>query len=364
MGVPFDEKELEVVSVIPGSPRCPEIQVFDYPVSQKQAVHDSFVGKPDWVLTMHEVQTFIPRIVPDNVCRGMIRDANPFDPVKEAGGKDMFGVEWVYVPIANGSMEKEGVSHYFDDANDWKDVLVFPDVDSWDWEGCKKENEGFLNHDMAICSWLYTGWFERLISFMGFEDAAVALLDEDQEDAIKELMLALSEVYCKIIEHLVKDFGVDVFYIHDDWGSQAAPFFSADVARELFVPAMKLVTDKCHELGAIAEFHSCGNHGLVQIENIIAAGWDCWRPQPMNDIVTLWDNYGDQITLAPLCDPLPADATEQQMIDAADAWVERYCTTPGKSVYWNMASQMCLQPAFRRELYKASREAYACWDNK
>ena len=361
MGIPFDERELKVKRVVPETKRCPEIQVFDYPVSERQAVHDMVDGSPEWVLTMHECQTFIPRIVPDNVCRGMIRDSLPFDPASEAGGKDMFGVEWVYVPAVGGSMEKEGGSFLLEDVNEWESVLSFPDIDSWGWEEASEQNKDYLNHDMAICTWLYTGWFERLISFMGFEEAAVALLDEDQEDAIKELMMALSGTYCDIIEHMVKYFGVDLFYIHDDWGSQAAAFFSADVARELFVPAMKRVTDKCHELGAIAELHSCGNHGSVQIENIIEAGWDLWRPQPMNNIEALWDEYGDRITLAPVFEPLEEEAPDKRAVEAIDAWVQKYCTTPGKSACWNMACQRSLTKAVRRELYVASRKAYAAW---
>jgi len=170
------------------------------------------------VLTMHEIQTFNPSVIPENVARGFVSENKPFKAAEEAGGKDMFGVEWVYEASVGGSMEKPGEPFMLEDVNDWKEKLVFPDVDSWDWAGSVELNKGFLKPDMAVQSWLFTGWFERLISFMGFEEAAVALLDEDQEDAIKELMFALSDVYCKIVEHLVKDYGVTMFYVHDDWG--------------------------------------------------------------------------------------------------------------------------------------------------
>lgn len=362
MYIPFDEKELEVRAVIPAIPDfAPEFKYLNYPLTGREAIFNTIVKKePSYVLSMNEIYRFFPNIVPDNIARGNVAEAAPFNPVTDGGGKDMFGVEWVYIPVAMGSMEVEGV-HLLEDVNDWKDVIVFPDLDSWDWEGCLERNREYLKTDKAIWTCIFTGWFERLISFMGFEGAAIAVIDEDQTDAIKELMMALSDTYCDFIERFVKWFGVDYFFIHDDWGSQMASFFNADVARELFVPAMKKVTDKCHELGVIAEFHSCGNHGAVQIENIIAAGWDIWRPQGMNPIGEMWEKYGDKIVLSPVLDLPCENPTKEQEIAAARVFVDRYCNTPGKPVVWCQNKQILLTDVVAHEVYIASREAYNKW---
>ena len=82
---------------------------------------------------MHEFIEFIPTCVPDNIARGQIWEAQPFDPFTEAGGKDVFGVGWMSVPAAMGSTEREDVPHLMDDANDWRGVITFPDADSWPW---------------------------------------------------------------------------------------------------------------------------------------------------------------------------------------------------------------------------------------
>ena len=361
MSIPFDEKELETSEIVPATSKTIEFHHFTYPKSQRQGYIDMLNKRPTWVISGYEVQRFYPRVFPENVARGMVAEAAPFDAKTEAGGLDMFGIEWVYMPEAGGSMEVEG-KYIMDDVNDWKDVVTFPDVDSWDWEGSAQLNKDYINDDKFIQPWMYTGWFERLISFMGFEEAAVALLDEDQEDAIKELMSAISDVYINIIDHFVKYYShVDSFLIHDDWGSQAAPFFSPEVAKELFVPAMKKVTDHCHKLGLTAELHSCGNHGTQQIENIIAAGWDAWMPQKLNDIDALWQEYGDKILLCPKLPQNMKELSEEQQIAAADEWVEKYCTTPGKPVFVSMYDKSLLLPAFSKELYIASRKAYAAW---
>ena len=54
----------------------------------------------------------------------------------------MFGVNWIFDEAANGSMVVPG-SPILEDANDWKEVIKFPDVDSWDWEGSAKKNGCF-----------------------------------------------------------------------------------------------------------------------------------------------------------------------------------------------------------------------------
>ena len=362
MGIPFDEAELEVVETIPATAKEPEFEVFSYPVSEREAHLGMLAGHPTWVLTGNEVQKFYPSVIPDNIARGFVVENGAFDPVTDAGGPDMFGIEWVYEPTARGSMENPDVEPPLEDVNDWRDVITFPDVDAWDWDGSAERNRGLIRDDKVILPWIFTGWFERLISFMGFENAAMALLDEDQRDALVELMDAISDTYIDIIDHFVKHYDhVDGIFIHDDWGSQQAPLFSASVAEEVLVPAMRKVTDHAHDLGLFAEFHSCGNHGAQQIGNIVAAGWDAWMPQSMNDIDALWQEWGDKIMLSPRIAPNAAELTEDELIAAVDRFVERYCTTPGKPVYLHLDDKRAQTPAARRELYVKSREAYAAW---
>ena len=360
MAIPFSEEELMVTEVIPEA-KNPRFEHYAYPITPREEFLRTYSGNPEWLFTGYEIQPFHPSVVPDNVARGFVCESGSFDPLVQAGGKDMFGIEWTYIPAVGGSMEAEGM-HLFDNANDWKSALVFPDVDSWDWEGSAKRNEKFIKQNMGIQPWIFTGWFERLISFMGFEDAAVSLLDEDQEDALKELMMALTDTYINIIDHFVKYYEhVDGIFVHDDWCSQVAPFFSKDVAEEFFVPAMRKLTDHCHSLGLNAELHSCGCHGSVQIENIIAAGWDAWMPQPLNDIESLWEQYGDRILLSPVLGIDLKTMSEEEQITAVDRSVERFCTTPGKSVCLNIVDRSILTPLIRRELYVKSRQAYSKW---
>ena len=215
----------------------------------------------------------------------------------------MFGIEWVYVPVAGGSMVKPG-NPLLKDANEWKEKLVWPDIDSWDWESSAK-NINLSSSDQFNMAWFLNGWFERLISFMDFDNAVVALIDEDQKDAVKELFDRLSDLYIRIIDKYLEYFpGIDGFCIHDDWGAQKDTFFSPDTAMEMIVPAMKKVTDYLHSKGLIAELHSCGMLEK-QVPSIIAAGWDTWTPQAMNDTQKIYELYGDQIIIGVRINSLP-----------------------------------------------------------
>ena len=257
MSIPFDKNELCVVDIAPGDMRNPTIEEYNYPVSKRVALRAAVEGKPVWLPDRFETQEFSPRILPDNVVRGMVCDGEPFDKNADAGGTDMFGVEWVYVPVAGGSMEKPGNSYLLENVNDWKRIISFPNIYDWDWNVAAIANKNYIDSNRSVQVTILSGWFERLISFMGFENAATSLLDEDQIDSVKELMLALTDLYIDIVDSIVKYFpDVDNFLCHDDWGSQVAPFFSKDIAANIFVPAMKKLTDHIHKIGCYAVLHS------------------------------------------------------------------------------------------------------------
>ena len=61
----------------------------------------------------------------------------------------------------------------------------------------------------------------------------MAMIDEDQQDAVKDLYDKLADMYIKMIGHYIDQLGVQEVMFHDDWGSQRAPFFSLDVCREM-----------------------------------------------------------------------------------------------------------------------------------
>ena len=358
MGIQFDENELKVKTTARGF-RNSMVPVFSYPISMREGWKRAILDKkPVWIGTGVEVFNFYPDIIPDNRARGFVVDNGINVSDEEKGGQDMFGIHWTYVPTVGGSMETPGYDPLFEDANDWKEAVVFPDIDAWDWEGCAERNKEFLNNGYFNYLPLLNGFgFERLISFMGFENAAMALLDEDQEDALKELLDKLSDLYCEIVKKCCHYFDIDGFLIHDDWGSQRSPFFNFQIGKEFFVPNMKKVTDCIHSLGKVAELHSCGNNEL-QVENFIAGGWDVWGPMAnINDTRMLFEKYGDKIIIGVKPDPYdPENDTEEEIRASARRFAEYALSNPSKTCIVNRYFTPLLNGVYAEELYRASRE--------
>ena len=291
----FSENEMVIKGRIQDWSDYPAVPIYDTPISLREGFKAVYKKEMVWLPTIAEFQYFCPSCIPDVVARGAVMEGREY-PEELYGGPDMFGIPWEYEKMVGGSMVQRGYT-LFDDANDWKEKVIFPDINAWDWEKSAKLNEKYLASGRAnILRFFSGGWFERLISFMGFEDAAVAIIDEEQKNAVIALFEKVKELHCKIVDKCCEYYDIDGFNVHDDWGSQKNPFFSNETAEEMIVPYMKMLTDHIHSKGMIADLHSCGSLGS-QIENIVKAGWDSWAPQTMNPIEEYYKMYGDRIVL-------------------------------------------------------------------
>lgn len=348
--IPFSEDELQIVGryMVAGNPKGKA--KLNTPISAKENILAFLRNETPCWMPDGDMITITPDILPDNVARGFVQEANPTD---RKGGPDLFGVEWDYIPEVGGSMVRPG-SPVLEDANDWKKVIKFPDIEAMDWEGCAKRNAEYLG-DGSDPVWTvqFSGMFERLISFMDFEQAAVALIDEDQKDAVCELFDALTDLYIKIIDKSVEYFHITGYLFHDDWGSQQAPFFSKATFREIIAPRIRRLVDHCHKNNVIFELHSCG-HTESMVDAICELGIDMWRPQPMNDMVRLYNEFGDKIKFGVRAPMFTDDSPVEEQVAAARELVRQF-SQPGKFIFTNFF----LEPdVFRKALYEESRRAY------
>lgn len=284
---------------------------------------------PQWIPMKSDAINFAPRIYPDNVARAFVVDGKPYEgPV---GGPDIFGVQWKYIPVAGGSMVEPGTP-FLSDVSQWKEKVKFPDIDSWDWEKSAEECREYLNTDKLVTIWIFNGLFERLISFVDFEAAAVALIDEDQQDDVKELFQALVDFYKKLLDKFAAYYHVDAVFFHDDWGSQRAAFFSLDTCREMLVPYMKQIVDHCHSLGLLFDFHCCGkNESLVPA--MIECGMDMWGGQPINDKAKLVAAYGNEILLGvhdPFMPGSPVPEKDEELYSHVEEFLASYAEEIGE----------------------------------
>ncbi|NLT14291.1 MAG: hypothetical protein GXY05_08100 [Clostridiales bacterium] len=276
---------------------------------------------------------------------------NPDYTAKMFGGRDMFGVEWERVSVGFGTMVRPG-HPLVTDINRWEDYVQMPDPDSWDWDSNYEEVKKAADPDKLTNVIFYTGFFERLISLMDFADAAVALIDEDQQEGVHRLFRTCCDIYKKILLQY-KRFGANVITFHDDWGSQRAPFFSPDTVREMLLPYIKRIVDFIHTNGMYFDFHCCGKvEELVPL--MIEAGMDAWSAQNINDFELVRKNHGEDIILVINPDVDPAlNADENALNAAARAYIGRFGRKGAL-----MQSLFVMPPEIDKHIYMESRKAY------
>jgi hypothetical protein len=362
----FNLGELRVVAETPAFLGRPGIPIYSFPVMGKEAVRALYERRAIWQVMLGvgvESKIFTPAINPDNMARAFVFDGTMVPGVSNlAGGKDLFGIEWEYIATAGGSMVRPG-KPFIEDANDIEKKVVWPNIDNWDWEGASRANEQYLSGSSAYAAMFMNGYFERLISFMDFEGAILAMVDEDQRAAVQRFFDKLSDLYIRMIDKFIAYFPqVDIYTIHDDWGSQKDTFFSPLVVSEMIVPPMRRVTDFIHSKRRFADLHCCGSN-IKQVPNMIAAGFDSWTPQMMNDIEKIYDLYGDRLIIGTMPKIYEVDnSTEEEQRAYARAYANQYCR-PEKPSSLSMYSMPMSGPnlvtnAFREELYKQSRMNY------
>jgi len=357
--IPFSADELTVVGIRPpvrldSLPR----KSYNTPVTAKE----NFLAVlrrelPLWIPCENDSIGMFPGVNPDNHARGQVMEAVTIPPEEITDFHDMFGIEWVYSHQVGGSMVVPGAPA-LEDANDWEKIIKFPDIEKWDWEAGRKLNEKYVSGiDSLLTITMSTGFFERLISFMDFQNAALAMIDEDQTDAVHALFSALCDLYDKIIGKYKECFNPDVICLHDDWGSQRAPFFSLNTVREMILPYINRISASIHSRDMFFEFHSCGKIELLA-PAIVETGADIWTGQPINDKDYFYQNYGDKIILGPEPDVQPdRDMSDEDAVAAAKRFVAKYAPDYEKKPV--IANRFLAPDSFIETIYEESRRYFS-----
>jgi len=345
--IPYSERELRVTRMLPGFFGGPGNPVRDTPVTPRENFAAMvFEKSPFWIPLPSDKTMVVPDLYNNNLGRG-----------GPAGTKDAFGIEWEWIEQAGGSIVRPG-EPFLSDANEWYDKIKIPDIDKWDWAAAAENMkiDGFVSTETSLINGFC---FERLISFMDFAPAAVALIDDDQKKAVTDLFEALTDLAIKVVDKFCEYFpSLDSFNVHDDWGSQKAPFFSQDVADEMFVPYIKALCDHIHSKGRYATLHCCG-HSEDRVTCFIKGGYDAWDPQTMNDTHALYKNFGDKITISVVPDAYDVEHTpEDEQRKLGMAFAEKF-SEPGKTVMLGHYGMPYITNAFADGVYAKSRQIFA-----
>ena len=263
---------------MPTPPNFPKI---DYPVPPRENMK---------LILEHKKPLWVPMMFPENnFCLGAPADGER--PPMPQSGKDWFGTYWEYVEMVKGQMATpEG--RICPDPRDWREKLIFPDLDSIDFSKGKEETASTYDPDKMTMYVVQNGMFERLLDIADVTEVFVWLAEEP-EDAI-EYANAMADFKIKHIDKIIDEWQlVDFFALSDDWGTQRAPFISPKMWEQIFYKPTKRIADHIKSRGYYVNVHSCGK--IDQLVPFIASFADLWEGQPMNDKIALKKEYGDQL---------------------------------------------------------------------
>lgn len=224
-------------------------------------------------------------------------------------GYDAWGVHWTYDPQTQAAIPTPN-RYLFEEMEDWREYVKFPDLDSIDWEKQAEEDklstlmgvpEGmdpaqFREGKLKVCM-IIQGMFERMHSFMGFENALMALAAEPEE--CFDFFSAMADYKIAYLKKIAQYYDYEVVEMHDDYGSQDRLFMSPETWRKLIKPNLKRIVDAAHELGFIYQHHSCG-HVEELIDDFIELGMDAvdtWQAACNPHIAELKKDRLNKITI-------------------------------------------------------------------
>ena len=258
-----------------------------------------------------------PPVVPNTFVDGaMITPMPSLQKYDEKGiGKDAWGVEWVFDAEQFSFVPTVG-NPVLDDVTKWKEVVRFPDLNSFDWErisdddihcdGLHKlttmeyrrlpKNGRFNDGNKCGIAMSLIGPTERFHALMGFQNALEASVEEPEATA--DLLMAIAEWTIEYYKIIKKYYPVRVINQHDDFGMGDRMIMSLNMWREIVKPYLKRLVDAAHELGFIYQHHSCGYMEPL-IPEYIDLGIDAMDVVQRccnKNIFELKKKYGDKIT--------------------------------------------------------------------
>ncbi len=171
--------------------------------------------------------------------------------------KDSFGNSWTFDRNAGGACMTPG-TRVCDDILKWEQQVRFPDYHEFDIADTAAD---FLKNrydpTRALHIDIYHGPFQSLSDLLGgFAEALEAMFVEPE--ASRAFFDRFADWMIWWIDTLSALYPVDMFTVHDDWGTEKDAFFSPAMMEELLFEPTKRIIDHVHSLGKLYEFHNCG----------------------------------------------------------------------------------------------------------
>ncbi len=238
-------------------------------------------------------------------------------------GLDMFGRNWV--ANSTGAMPEPN-NFLFDDVADWEDYVQIPDINSIPVEQIYEQEKATLDDTKVTVLHQGGGAFERMVSFMGFENTLVGLLSDPE--ASKAFVDALVDFRLKLTERMLDVYKPDLMIIYDDVAAAKDLFMSPDTWRELFKPGMRAIGELVESKGALYGYHVCGKVDSI-VDDMVEIGVRHWNSaQCMNDLAGIMERHGNRLIVDggwdSACPASHLQATTEQVLGEGRRCLDEY----------------------------------------
>jgi len=214
---------------------------------------------------------------------------------------DIWGVPYVTTRETGFSpLPKPGV-FILDDISNWREVIHAPDLSGVNWKAVAEEDlailsaMGFDRNQSALGLMTHLGYFQQIMSFMGFEEGLCAMFEDPEE--MRALVDYMSQFYCSVLENIIDLYKPDFLQLTDDLSTWKAPFMSLEQYRTIFRPAYEDLIAFAKARNIPVAMHCCGNCTMF-IDDWLEMGVTYWDPaQLSNDLVGIQKKYGDKLVI-------------------------------------------------------------------
>ena len=228
-------------------------------------------------------------------------------------GKDPFGVDWIVT--STGAMH-DVTKIWFDTVSDWEKYVKFPDLDAVDITEMAAGEMSQVDRNQVLVTYYHpVGVFERLVSFMGFENALIALVDDPE--SCMEFFDAVTDYKIKVADKVIDAYHPDVYVYFDDVASAANIFMAPDIYRAVIKPYHRKFSQHIIQRGVIPEQHTCGKCQAL-LEDYVDIGIKIWHSaQILNDLPGIQERFRGRLVIEGGWDssgvPGYVDATEDDI---------------------------------------------------
>ena len=273
---------------------------------------------------------------------------------------DWFGVNYKYSE-AYGSNTPQG--NVLTCVTEWDDVIVWPDLDQFDWAAEAAEFMKERDDSLALQMRMSNGLFERLHMIEGFDQALTDILLEPE--AVQDYLFAIADFKIDLFNHMRDHLEFDYIVAADDWGTMRAPFFSTKTFEQTILEPTKRFVAGVHARGTKFIAHCCGVIDPFVPYMVEEIGFDGLEIQTnLNDIDAIFAKYGDRITVqcsAGRNTPAGADITTDDARKMARDMVDAYGAhkVPGSGALATIFNSVeDVYYALEGEVYEYSKKCY------